>query len=57
MYVLLESSYGNISEASVSTVDGMGVAETEKEAMAWRDENIEYRDYKYVPDKTIKITA
>lgn len=47
MYILLESASGNISTASIYNIDVMGTADSESEAMAWRDENPDYRTYKY----------
>lgn len=49
MYILLESSHGNISDAHIWAIDCMGCTATEKEAIAWRNDNIDYRDYKFVP--------
>lgn len=57
MYILLESSSSYIAKASVFDINCMGAVKTEKDAMDWRNENIEYRDYKYMSDKTIKTTA
>ena len=49
MYILLESASGTISDASIWNIDVMGTAQTEQKAMEWRDENPDYRTYKYVP--------
>lgn len=54
MYILLESSSGCISRASVYEINCMGAVKTEKDAMAWRDENFDYRTYKYVSEKSIR---
>lgn len=48
MYILFESNAGHISNASIYNVDIMGAVTTETEAMEWRNDNIEYREYKYM---------
>lgn len=51
MYVLFESNSRPINEASIYSIDCMGTAESEAEAIAWRNANIDYREYKYVKVK------
>lgn len=51
MYILLESASGTIDKADIHNIDCMGSAETEREAMSWRNQNFEYREYKYMPVK------
>lgn len=48
MFILFESSEGPVCESEFCEMDPMGAVETEQEAIEWRDENQEYRDYKYV---------
>lgn len=57
MYVLFESSHATVTidAARIYEVDCMGTAETEKDAIAWRNKNLDYRTYKYIPK--IMITA
>ncbi len=52
MYILFESSSGPISEANIYSVDCMGTAASEAEAIEWRNANLDYRAYKYVHVKS-----
>lgn len=51
MYILLESAHADepIDTARIYSIDCMGTAETEADAIAWRNKNIDYRAYKYLP--------
>ena len=46
MYILFEKANAN-GDDSIHNYDAMGCVSTEQEAMKWRDENPEYRVYKY----------
>lgn len=54
MYILLESMTPHIDIASISMIDCMGAVKTEKEAIAWRGNNPDYREYKYISDDKVK---
>lgn len=52
MYILFECSCTDVgSRDSFRHMDAMGYSTSEKYAMLWRDQNPEYRDYKYCTDK------
>ena len=46
IYILLEKSSSN-NDNSISAYDCMGYVHKEITAINWRDENIDYRTYKY----------
>ncbi len=49
MYILLESTSGPIYTADIDNIDCMGSADNENDAMNWRNQNLDYRTYKYMP--------
>ena len=56
MYILFEKARAQ-GDDSIYNYDAMGVADRESVAMEWRDENSEYRTYKYCPEVQYKPTV
>lgn len=53
-YILFES-YNSDCNGKLYEYDIMGYTKDEKDAMAWRDQNPEYRDYKYCHLKEVVL--
>lgn len=52
MYILFEKSNSEGCNC-ISGYDAMGFTTSESSAMTWRDENPDYRTYKYCPNKEL----
>ena len=53
MYILFEKSNSR-GDDSINNYDAMGVTDKENTAMEWRDDNPDYRTYKYCPEVQFK---
>lgn len=53
MYILLEKCDARCDTKNIYDYDAMGYTTSEAKALAWCDENPEYRAYKYCPDKEV----
>jgi len=54
MYILFEKFSSN-ADNSLYSYDCMGFTDNEEDAMKWRDNNPEYRAYKYCPNTKINF--
>lgn len=53
MYILFEKRNARSESEDISEYDAMGYTNNEQDAMRWRDDNAEYRKYKYCTDTLI----